>query len=1568
MQTTAVQWKRLSGLLLAVVAFMPALASADDVVTFPDENLRKAVLQALGQTDPPIYASRLAKLTALNAPFSEIAVLTGIEYCTALTSLQLQGNEVSDITLLTKLTKLREVYLRGNNVSSVTALGSLRQLHLVYLEDNLITDISPLATNSGIDSTDVVNLTGNELNQAAYCDYIPEMESRGVTVYRTGVCGIRVVEIPDSNLDRKIRWALIQLMQNTATSAELARLRTGDLYETDLAELTTLDASSAGIADLTGIHACINLVTLNLGGNRIASLSPMSTLTNIISLNISNNAISDLTPLKQLYGLTILQVQNQYAEETVDGVTTRTRTLASLKGLQSLSGLLYLFASDNAISDLTPLEGLAFLQSLSLANNKISDLSPLTYSTSLLALALGGNQISDVSDLAGLVNLLRLELRDNAITDITPLASMTQMSVIDLSNNLLAAVDALASMVHLDNSGLLVSPTEVYLHNDSTGAHSNTITSVTPLAGLTSLAVLTLYNNDISDISALVGNAGLGTRADEQLIPDMLDMRGNQLSQENLCNDIPLLQARDLNVYFDGKCCDETFLLHTDVLVADTGTVDPPTGVRSYCKGDSKKVTATPAEGYRFDHWEDNAGNSIGTANPISVTMNVETYVIAVFGKVGEEYSLTVNVDPADTGTITRDPEPGTGGTYLSNQQVSVTATGVTGYVFDYWDSDTTDTTNPKKITMDGNKTLTAHFKKQGAMYVLTTAVKGNGAITPAAGDHTYEDGTPVPVVAVADLGWRVDHWEGALTDVAIGDKDILRGVVNVTSSITLTAVFVEDGYDYTLSAVSEGNGTVSVSPDGFHRVSDDLRRYKADTPITVSAGAGSGSAFERWTGDLSGDTPQATLVMSKNRSVRAVFSSGVIRTLTITVQGGGSVSPPAGQYTYVDGKQVSLIATPDTGWLFEQWTGDVETDSNITSVTMNGDKNVTAVFMEAPQITSITPSAGAVCGGERITIAGLRLEGASAVTFGGTLVSIVEPSSTSITVQTPVGTDASPNPTGTVAVVVTTPLGEAVSKAGFTFMGQPELGAVIAAKGSAAGGSRVLLRGKNLAIATQVLFGGTAATIDETSREVTRLYVTTPAHAAGLVDVTLLSAMEPAVCAGAFQYVKIPQIYSIYPNQGSSAGGDIVQIAGDGLASPKGVSFDGQAAVVSQTSDTALSVAIPAHAAGTVSVSVTTDGGTATLPDAFNYFTSSASLTCRVLAASTQAVITDATVRLDPVGRVVNGNASGEYVFASIRPDDYSVVVSAPSYETATLAVTVHVDEAAAVVVRLDDETKDGSDCGSIFKRLDSQISEKVLPLSVAELPASTVLASSRLAIRLSASEGVDPATVWAALTLPGNTLSGGVWLPVTAGDNTDGWVLYVPAEPLPAGETVTLTVGALSLTGAIVGPVSRDFVVTVEKSAGDTTALREDASIAALPAVVTGTKSAVYRIGPAGVFDAPVTVQIPVAGDTDASAVEVFYYSESAEHTGWYRGGNVAGWLVPNSMKTVDVGGQKYVEIQVNHSGVVQIGQRSVFGAAVPFDVHTTGSRAAWLALAGVVLVLGAYLARLLRGSAHA
>lgn len=71
---------------------------------------------------------------------------------------------------------------------------------------------------------------------------------------------------------------------------------------------------------------------------------------------------------------------------------------------------------------------------------------------------------------------------------------------------------------------------------------------------------------------------------------------------------------------------------------------------------------------------------------------------------------------------------------------------------------------------------------------------------------------------------------------------------------------------------------------------------------------------------------------------------------LTLSVDGEGTVTPDVGVTSYVTPTRVRLEATPDEGWLFSHWEGPVENrNSHETAITVDGTRIVQAVFEPVP-------------------------------------------------------------------------------------------------------------------------------------------------------------------------------------------------------------------------------------------------------------------------------------------------------------------------------------------------------------------------------------------------------------------------------------------------------------------------------------------------------------------------------------------------------------------------------------------------------------------------------------------
>ena len=139
---------------------------------------------------------------------------------------------------------------------------------------------------------------------------------------------------------------------------------------------------------------------------------------------------------------------------------------------------------------------------------------------------------------------------------------------------------------------------------------------------------------------------------------------------------------------------------------------------------------------------------------------------------------------------------------------------------------------------------------------------------------------------------------------------------------------------------------------------------FKNGTHVSLEAVPASGYLFDNWSEDLSGNTNPTTIVVDCKKSIIANFSR-IMHTLTIQLSGNGSTSPAVGIHDYHEGTVVSITATPESGWQFDSWTGDVSNPvSATTTVTVDSDKAVTASFSRIMRAQISWPLVGGTIGG----------------------------------------------------------------------------------------------------------------------------------------------------------------------------------------------------------------------------------------------------------------------------------------------------------------------------------------------------------------------------------------------------------------------------------------------------------------------------------------------------------------------------------------------------------------------------------------------------------------------------
>lgn len=180
------------------------------------------------------------------------------------------------------------------------------------------------------------------------------------------------------------------------------------------------------------------------------------------------------------------------------------------------------------------------------------------------------------------------------------------------------------------------------------------------------------------------------------------------------------------------------------------------------------------------------------TAQPASGATTIGLYGVGVTNETAyvpltvtngtvilREFTLTVSLD--GSGSVAKSPNQAT---YPYGTVVQLTATANSGWVFTSWTGDLTGATNPASITMNANKSVTAHFSAN--TYTLTITTQGSGSVTKNPDQPTYTYGQVVTLTAVPTAGWMLSTWSGDLS----GSQN--PQTITMNAHKTVTATFID--------------------------------------------------------------------------------------------------------------------------------------------------------------------------------------------------------------------------------------------------------------------------------------------------------------------------------------------------------------------------------------------------------------------------------------------------------------------------------------------------------------------------------------------------------------------------------------------------------------------------------------------------------------------------------------------------------------------------------------------------------------------------------------------------------
>ncbi len=152
----------------------------------------------------------------------------------------------------------------------------------------------------------------------------------------------------------------------------------------------------------------------------------------------------------------------------------------------------------------------------------------------------------------------------------------------------------------------------------------------------------------------------------------------------------------------------------------------------------------------------------------------------------------------------------------------------------------------------------------------------------------------------------------------------------------------------YLLTTTVEGSGSISEEV-----VQQPTASYDYGTTVRLTANPINGWEFKEWKGDVVSTENPIVLSVTSEAFVTAVFVKKQF-TVTLNTVGQGTISRSPEAETYEFQSTLELTATPEEGWVFSNWSGDIQSTSNPISISITSNKEITAVFKRKQYLLTI--------------------------------------------------------------------------------------------------------------------------------------------------------------------------------------------------------------------------------------------------------------------------------------------------------------------------------------------------------------------------------------------------------------------------------------------------------------------------------------------------------------------------------------------------------------------------------------------------------------------------------------
>ena len=378
--------------------------------------------------------------------------------------------------------------------------------------------------------------------------------------------------------------------------------------------------------------------------------------------------------------------------------------------------------------------------------------------------------------------------------------------------------------------------------------------------------------------------------------------------------------------------------------------------------GESATLTAQAAQGWRFDHWEENAQN-LGTTNPLTVTMGTQDRSIkAVFKEIPKVITLQI----LDTkGQKLADPqvqEVTSGGT-VTFQVPNLVNVNFKGWKRNGQIVETGNTYTLSNVTQ--NETIQAVFEVpvQSISLSFTELNLKVGESKPLPNVTVIpSNATDQTITWVSNDPGIAKIENGKVVGVSARSVNLVASSSNQKKA-TLKVVVQAVKHTVTVELVAEGTSQ-SLGTKNY-----EVEQGKTVTLKASELGAEAKYEFVKWDRNGTVSSEQSiSFVVNSSETLKAIFKEKVVQAVkhTVTVQlvaEGTNQSLGTKSYEVEQGKTVTVKATElgaEAKYEFVKWdrNGTVSSEQSISFV-VNSSETLKAIFKEKvvqPQESDFPP------------------------------------------------------------------------------------------------------------------------------------------------------------------------------------------------------------------------------------------------------------------------------------------------------------------------------------------------------------------------------------------------------------------------------------------------------------------------------------------------------------------------------------------------------------------------------------------------------------------------------------